>query len=85
MSFHDRIRLLGLFPSRDIVFTVHGNVNPYLCMYLIVFTFFLKNLGFFNIYIFLSLVSFYDYLFIHCIVTRTYIICILHGIVRINN
>ena len=32
-----------------------------------------------------SLVSFYDYFFIHCIVTRTYIICILHSIVRINN
>ena len=40
-------------------------VNPYLCMYLIVFTVFL--------YLYIgSLVSFYDYLFIHCIVTRTY-------------
>ena len=42
-------------------------VNPYLCMYLIVFTVFL--------YLYIgSLVSFYDNLFIHCIVTRTYII-----------
>ena len=41
-------------------------VNPYLCMYLIVFTVFL--------YLYIgSLVYFYDYLFIHCIVTRTYL------------
>ena len=55
-------------------------VKPYLCMYLIVFTWF------FLIYLYIgSSVPFYDYLFIHCIVTRTYIICILHSIVRINH
>ena len=56
-------------------------VKPYLCMYLIVFTWF-----FFYIYLYIgSSVPFYDYIFIHCIVTRTYSICILHSIVRINH
>ena len=55
-------------------------VKPYLCMYLIAFTW-----SFF-VYLYIgSSVPFYEYLFIHCIVTRTYIICTLHSIVRINH